>query len=58
MKECRGCELEGVCGGGCFATALHAQKKNDPTIIDYRCDLYREITRQLLLSAMEQSTPH
>jgi uncharacterized protein len=58
IEECRGCELEGVCGGGCFATALHAQKKNNQSITRYRCDLYRQITRQLLLNAMEKSTPH
>jgi radical SAM protein with 4Fe4S-binding SPASM domain len=57
IEECEGCELEGVCGGGCYATVLHAQKKNDQTITDYRCEVYRQITRLLLLGAMEQSKP-
>ena len=57
MEECQGCELEGVCGGGCFATALHARNKKDQSIISYRCDLYHQITRRLLSSAMEQSVP-
>jgi len=54
IDQCRGCELEGVCGGGCYATTAHALKKKDDRIIAYRCDFYRQVTRQLLLDAMDQ----
>ncbi|MBW2052120.1 MAG: radical SAM protein [Deltaproteobacteria bacterium] len=55
IEWCRGCGLEGVCGGGCYATIAHALKEKNQTIIEYRCDFYREITRHLLLDAMDQS---
>jgi len=57
IERCRGCELEGVCGGGCYATAAYALKRKDDGIVDYRCDFYRDITKKLLADAMEQSMP-
>jgi radical SAM protein with 4Fe4S-binding SPASM domain len=51
---CKGCEIEGVCGGGCYVTTAHAVQKNDSAIVAYRCDFYREITKRLLIDAVEQ----
>ena len=54
IQECRGCEIEGVCGGGCYVTNAHAQQKGDNAITTYRCDFYRQITRRLSMEMIEQ----
>lgn len=50
---CKGCDLEGVCGGGCYVTVAHAAKNEDDGILEYRCKFYREITRQLIIDSVE-----
>lgn len=45
---CRGCEIEGVCAGGCNITQELASTKSDDAVIRYNCDLYRSMTRDLL----------
>lgn len=47
MEMCKGCMIEGQCGGGCnitqeFARATHTAK------IDRMCDFYRRMTQELL----------
>ncbi len=51
---CRGCEVEGLCGGGCYTTVAHSEKKNNQQILAYHCELYRQCTKELLLNRIEQ----
>lgn len=51
MEMCRGCMIEGACGGGCnitqeFAWATQTMK------IDRMCDFYRLMTKELLLEQL------
>ena len=53
MEMCKGCMIEGQCGGGCnitqeFAKASHTDK------IDRMCDFYRLMTKELLLEQLQE----
>jgi uncharacterized protein len=48
MELCRGCMIEGQCGGGCNITQEFARATNTSKI-DRMCDFYRKMTRELLL---------
>lgn len=54
INGCRGCDLEGLCAGGCRATAAHAAHRAGWDLIQYRCGFYREITRRLIMEAIER----
>lgn len=47
ITDCRGCEIEGPCGGGCAADAF-AATHNVTGIAREKCDMRRMIARQLL----------
>jgi len=47
QEYCRGCEIEGYCGGGCLATQEFNEKDNRK--VRQMCELYRLMTRELLL---------
>lgn len=48
IHECVGCEIEGLCKGGCLISRENA--KSDK-VFEYRCEIYKRITKQLLLGA-------
>lgn len=54
IMRCRGCDLEGLCAGGCQVTAAHAALRAGRDLMDYRCRFYREITRRLIMEAIER----
>lgn len=47
-SRCRGCEIEGYCGGGCLATQEFSERNDLPEKMDQMCELYRLMTRGLL----------
>lgn len=49
--ECRGCDLEGACAGGCSITLEHADTAVGRAALDFNCALYRELTPRLLAEA-------
>lgn len=53
MEMCKGCMIEGQCGGGCnitqeFARATKTAKN------DRMCDFYRQMTKELLLEQLQE----
>lgn len=48
IEECKGCELEGMCKGGCL---ISRENTLDCMVFQYRCGIYKNMTRNLLLSA-------
>jgi uncharacterized protein len=46
---CRGCEVEGSCAGGCYISRELAAMTKDGSAIRYNCELYRAMTKRLLL---------
>ena len=58
IEACQGCSLEGVCGGGCFATQVFSTARGDMSRFEYRCDFYRQITEALLMDAVDQVLAH
>jgi uncharacterized protein len=54
IEACEGCCLEGVCGGGCYATQVFSNQHGDMSRFDYRCEFYRQITDALLMDAVDQ----
>lgn len=53
IEECRGCEIEGQCMGGCFLTPEYCNLANSSKAFDYRCEIYRLATRRLLERAID-----
>jgi len=50
MELCKGCILEGSCGGGCIITREFAEKqKNTEAKINQMCDFYKIMTKEILL---------
>lgn len=47
--HCKGCMIEGHCGGQCHITREEAERKNDGDIIERMCNFYRMITSSLLI---------
>lgn len=57
IDACRGCEIEGLCRGGCYLTSVYGQLAGTQTGFDYRCDVYRRATRALIHEAATGATP-
>ncbi len=54
MEMCKGCMIEGHCGGGCNITQEFAQAtKTDK--IERMCEFYRRITQEILLEQLRES---
>ena len=49
MEMCKGCAIEGQCGGGCNITIEHDRSTNAVDKVERMCEFYREMTRQILL---------
>lgn len=45
ILQCKDCQIEGVCKGGCLISREDTEKKN---VFDYRCLLYKKMTHLLL----------
>jgi len=50
---CHGCEIEGSCAGGCNISRELSSCNGNDSAIRYSCDLYREMTKRLLLAHFE-----
>jgi len=46
---CEGCSIEGSCAGGCNITREVSISTRDESAIFYNCDMYRELTKRLLI---------
>lgn len=46
---CEGCSIEGSCAGGCNITREVAISTTDESAILYNCNMYRELTKRLLI---------
>lgn len=53
MEMCRGCMIEGQCGGGCNITQEFARAAKTAKI-DRMCDFYRLMTQKLLLEQLHE----
>ena len=51
---CRGCEVEGSCAGGCNISRELLTATEDDSAIRYNCELYRAMTKRLLLHHFSQ----
>jgi uncharacterized protein len=51
---CRGCEIEGSCAGGCYISRELSTATKDDSAIRYNCELYRAMTKKLLLHHFRQ----
>jgi len=49
---CRGCMIEGQCGGGCEITQEFAQARTTAKV-ELMCDFFRQMTRELLFERLE-----
>lgn len=63
IPACQGCEIEGQCIGGCALSAEFDQYHDSTRAFEYRCAVYRSVTRQLLAShmsdgSMKRATSH
>lgn len=47
IEQCKGCEIEGVCKGGCMIS----REDNNSNVFEYRCKLYKNMTKLLLQNA-------
>ena len=50
LQECKGCELEGICLGGCYVTHNMSKK-----VFNYRCFLYKQLTRLLIKQFLKEN---
>jgi len=48
LDNCRGCDIEGHCRGGCTITYFEARKKGKKHLLENRCRLYRKFTEELI----------
>jgi uncharacterized protein len=46
---CKGCSIEGSCAGGCNIAREEAEATRSNKAIEYNCQMYREMTRRLLI---------
>lgn len=53
MEICKGCMIEGQCGGGCNITQEFTRATNTAKI-ERMCEFYRVMTRELLLEQLEE----
>ena len=57
MEMCRGCIIEGQCAGGCNITHEFARAAGTGKI-KFMCDLYRRMTRKLLIEQLHETCSH
>jgi uncharacterized protein len=55
MEMCRGCMIEGQCGGGCNITQEFA-RVTKTTKIERMCEFYRRVTQEILLEQLREAT--
>jgi len=55
MEMCKGCMVEGQCGGGCNITQEFA-RATKTTKIERMCDFYRHMTQKILLEQSREAT--
>lgn len=55
MEMCKGCMIEGQCGGGCNITKEFAQATKT-TKIKRMCDFYRRMTQKILCEQLRETT--
>lgn len=53
MEMCKGCIIEGQCGGGCNITQEFARATKSAKI-ERMCDFYRRMTQELLLEQLQE----
>ena len=53
MEMCRGCIIEGQCGGGCEITQEFSRITNTAKT-ERMCDFYRQMTRELLIEQLRE----
>jgi uncharacterized protein len=53
MQMCKGCMIEGSCGGGCNITQEFA-RASKTSKVERMCEFYRSMTRELLLEQLRQ----
>lgn len=53
MKMCKGCMIEGQCGGGCEITQEFARMSNTVKI-ERMCDFYRQMTCEILIEQLQE----
>lgn len=53
MEMCKGCIIEGQCGGGCEITQEFSRASNTAKI-ERMCDFYRQMTRELLTEQLRE----
>lgn len=54
---CRGCPIEHFCGGLCLGSVESKHKHDIYAVEDSTCEVYREVTQRLILSAGEDNVP-
>ncbi len=54
MEMCKGCMIEGQCGGGCNITQEFARASKTAKI-ERMCDFYRQMTHTILLEQLQES---
>lgn len=55
MEMCRGCMIEGQCGGGCNITQEFARATKTAKI-ERMCDFYRRMTQEILREQLQEAT--
>ncbi|MBF8280531.1 MAG: Elp3 protein [Candidatus Magasanikbacteria bacterium] len=55
MEMCKGCMIEGQCGGGCNITQEFA-RATKTTKIERMCDFYRRMTQEILREQLREAT--
>lgn len=53
IKRCRGCPIEGLCGGGCYVTEEFKNLKTRGAL-DYNCRLFRKMSTELLRDSLKE----
>jgi sulfatase maturation enzyme AslB (radical SAM superfamily) len=55
MEMCKGCMIEGQCGGGCNITQEFARATKTAKI-ERMCDFYRRMTQEILREQLRKAT--
>jgi len=55
MEMCKGCMIEGQCGGGCNITQEFARATKTAKI-ERMCDFYRRMTQEILREQLREAT--
>jgi radical SAM protein with 4Fe4S-binding SPASM domain len=54
ITECKGCDFEGPCGGGCYSTFEAARMDEGARLMEYRCGLYRAYSDLMIENALDE----